>query len=291
MKCFYHPDSEATCGCTRCQQLICEECKAVIRDKVLCLTCAEAVRTIDKSQPPSQADRIIMTDRAIDILREGKINLRFQGIDSPVTPQKNEEIKFVLPNITFLESRSVRTGTAVYGGPTFRVAKGVSFRLGGASGSSTSHEELRPIDSGVLTFTNQRIVFSGRLRTASIQLGKIIIVEPYSSLSYEGVSIQRENNSKMQYFVYSKSHLDKIHLEFISEGETFSPIFNSRLLESVVEGLIVQNKQLVVKGQAKKDDSGKEILEQIKKLGELKDKGIITPQDFELKKTELLKRL
>jgi len=291
VKCAYHPDREATGGCLRCQKLICEECKAVIKGTVYCLTCAEAVRTIDKSQPPSQADKIIMTDRAIEILREGKINLRFQGVDSPVTPQKNEEIKFVLPNISLLESRSVRTGKAIYGGPTFRVTKGVSFRLGGASGSSTSYDELKTIDNGILTFTNQRIVFSGRMRTVGIQLREIIAVEPYSSLSYEGLSIQRENYSKMQYFTYSKGHLDKIHLEFISEEERFSPLCSPKLLESIVEGLIVQNKQFVDNGQAKKDDSGKEILEQIKKLGDLKDKGIITPQEFELKKAELLKRL
>ncbi|MCJ7515308.1 MAG: SHOCT domain-containing protein [Dehalococcoidia bacterium] len=290
-ECAYHPNRKATGGCIRCQKLICEECKVVIRDEVFCPTCAEAVRAIDKSQPPSEADRIIMTRHAINILRDGKINLKFQGIASPVTPQINEEIKFVLPNITLLESRSVRTGTAIYGGPTFRVTKGVSFRLGGVSGSSASHEELRTIDNGILTLTNQRIVFSGSLRTVSIQLGKIITVEPYSSLSYEGLSIQRDNYSKMQYFTYSKGHLDEIHLEFISEGEKFNPLLSPQLLESIVEGLIAQNKQLFVKKQAKKDDSGKEILEQIKKLGDLKDRGIITSQEFELKKAEMLKRL
>jgi hypothetical protein len=291
MRCFYHPDKEATGGCIRCQQLICEECKTIITGEVFCPTCAEAVKIIDKSQHPSQAAKIIMTDRAINILRDGKVNLRFQGIDSPVTPQKNEEIKFVLPNIALLESRSIRTYTAGYGGPTFRVAKGVSFRLGGASGTSTSHEELKTIDNGILTFTNQKIVFSGTFKSISIPLGKIITVEPYSSLSFEGISIQRDNYSKTQYFTYPNGHLDKIHLEFTFEGETLNPMFNFLLLESIVEGLILQNKQLSGKEQAKKDYTGKEILEQIKKLGELKDKGIITAQEFELKKAELLKRL
>jgi hypothetical protein len=42
------------------------------------------------------------------------------------------------------EPRSVRTSRGAYAGPSFRIAKGVSFRFGGYCGTSESHEELRP---------------------------------------------------------------------------------------------------------------------------------------------------
>ena len=57
-------------------------------------------------------------------------------------------------NITLQEPRAVRQTHAAYGGPTIRVAKGVSFRLGGASARSESHEEIRAIDRGSLNFNN-----------------------------------------------------------------------------------------------------------------------------------------
>jgi hypothetical protein len=39
--------------------------------------------------------------------------------------------------------------------PNLRVAKGVSFRLGGASARSESHDEIRVIDQGSLILTNK----------------------------------------------------------------------------------------------------------------------------------------
>jgi len=47
--------------------------------------------------------------------------------------------------INLQEPRAVRTDPAAYCGPTVRVTKGVSLRLGGASARSESHEEIRVI--------------------------------------------------------------------------------------------------------------------------------------------------
>ena len=75
---------------------------------------------------------------------------------SPVILKKNENISIVMNNIHLQEPRAVRQTRAAYGGPTIRVAKGVSFRFGGASAKSESHEEIRVIDQGSLILTNKR---------------------------------------------------------------------------------------------------------------------------------------
>lgn len=97
-------------------------------------------------------------------LKEGNIPPVRMGVEAPIILKKKEEIQLALPNVSLLEPRAVRTGA--YGGPSFRVAKGVYFRVGGVR--SESHEELRNIDQGTLTLTNKRVVFSGTKRTINI---------------------------------------------------------------------------------------------------------------------------
>jgi hypothetical protein len=75
-------------------------------------------------------------------LQNGEITITSSNT-SPVILKKNESLSIVMHNITLQEPRAVRQTHAAYGGPTIRVAKGVSFRLGGASARSESHEEIR----------------------------------------------------------------------------------------------------------------------------------------------------
>ena len=78
-------------------------------------------------------------------LQNGKITITSSNA-SPVILKKNEKLSIVMYNIILQEPRAVRQTHAAYGGPTIRVTKGVSFRLGGASARSESHEEIRNID-------------------------------------------------------------------------------------------------------------------------------------------------
>lgn len=94
---------------------------------------------------------------------------------------------FSFPNISLWESRAVRKTSGGYGGPSFRVAKGVYFRVGGFQAKSESHDELKNIDLGELTLTNKRLVFSGAKRSVNIDIRKIISIEPYS----DGIALRR----------------------------------------------------------------------------------------------------
>jgi len=96
----------------------------------------------------------------MDKLVNGNVNLTSSST-SPIIPKKNEKTNLVMNNVSFLEARSVRQTIGGYGGPTFRVAKGVSFRLGGVSARSVSHDEIKKIDQGTLVLTNKRLIFLG----------------------------------------------------------------------------------------------------------------------------------
>lgn len=164
-------------------------------------------------------------------LGNGLINLK-SSTNSPIIPKKNEETNLVMPNVTFLESRAVRQTVGGYGGPSFRVAKGVSFRFGGVSARSESHEELRKIDQGTLLLTNKRLVFIGAKRTINIDLKKIIAIEPYK----DGIGSQRENKQKTEYF--PQTH--KTNLTITTDSQRISIPINGAVLKAAIMGNIAR---------------------------------------------------
>lgn len=163
-----------------------------------------------------------------DKLFEGKVNLPTKSC--PIILKKDEKPIIAIPNIELREPRSVRTSSGTYGGPTFRISKGVSFRLGGANSRSVSHEEIQKVDEGILTITNKRLVFSGQMKTLNYKLEKIISVTPFM----EGVGIQRDNKQKMEYFLGT----DDIDINFKKDGEVHKTPFYGMLLNNVIMGQI-----------------------------------------------------
>jgi hypothetical protein len=130
-------------------------------------------------------------------LKEGTIPIQIMGGEAPIIIKKDEELQLTLPSIVLREPRAVRQSSGGYGGPSFRVAKGLYFRVGAFGSTSESHEEMRDIDQGTFSLTNKRVVFSGSKRTIEIPLKKIISMEPYS----DGIAIRRSGKEKTQYFI------------------------------------------------------------------------------------------
>lgn len=123
--------------------------------------------------------------------------IKLPAENCPIILKKTETPILVLPNVSLKEPHTVHTSIGGYGGPTIRIAKGISFRLGGASSRSVSHEEIQTIDQGTLTITNKRLSFTGKMKTLNYNLNKIISIAEYE----EGIAIQRENKQKTEYFL------------------------------------------------------------------------------------------
>ena len=150
----------------------------------------------------------------------------------PIILKKNEEANLVLEGISLREPRAVRQTYGGYGGPSFRVAKGVSFRLGSVAARSESHEELRDIDKGTLVLTNKRLIFIGSKRTNNIELKKIIAIEAYK----DGIGSQRENKQKTEYFIGTNNST----LTFKINGRSHTVPFIGPILKAAIEGKIKQ---------------------------------------------------
>jgi hypothetical protein len=164
-------------------------------------------------------------------LANGKVNINSNG-PSPVILKKNENLSIIMENISLQEPRAVRQTRAAYGGPTIRVAKGVSFRLGGASARSESHDEITVIDQGKLVLTNKRLIFIGGKRTVNIDLRKIMAVQAYR----DGIESQRENKQKPEYFTGTDKHSITIN----TNGRINTiPVYGT-VLKAAIQGAISQ---------------------------------------------------
>lgn len=178
-------------------------------------------------QKASQNDLVSFVNQ----LNAGNVNLSIIP-NPPIILRKGEEACVVLSGITLREPRAVRQTRGGYAGPTIRVAKGVSFRMGSVSARSESHEELRNIDQGTLVLTTKRLIFIGSKRTTNIDLPKIISITAYK----DGIASQRENKQKTEYFTGTDRH----SLTFTINRRTHTVPFTGLIMKAAVEGKIRQ---------------------------------------------------
>ncbi len=178
-----------------------------------------------------QKQRVIDVENWLGRLSEGTLRVSFRGVDTPVMLKPSEEILFALPDVTLKEPRAVRKSSGGYAGPSFRVAKGVYFRMGRFGSSSESHQEIRDIDRGILTVTGERLIFSGNMKTVNVDLRKIVQIDPFT----DGLALHREGREKTQYFVWDEN-IGRIQL---SEGERkYAEPISGMIVKCVMEGAI-----------------------------------------------------
>lgn len=130
-----------------------------------------------------------------------ELSLYLQKNVSSILLQKNERAVSVMTAVGLREPRSVRITSGTYGGPSFRVAKGVYFRTGTSRSYSESHEELKDIDGGDFTITNQRIVFAGARKTINIPFKKIIGIEAFSN----SLIVHKDGRERAQHFIWPEN--------------------------------------------------------------------------------------
>lgn len=199
----------------------CLRCGFVNEDNVrFCINCGNELVEDNTTSNIPQNDLEWLAQQ----LYEGRIYLPTR--DCPIILKRGEEPIIVLPNITFKEPRSVRTSVGGYGGPTIRIAKGISFKLGGASSRSVSHEEIKDIDKGTLTITNKRLIFTGSMKTLNYNLSKILSITDFT----DGIAIQRDNKQKTEYF----TDCDKIMFNYKINDQFKTTPFYGSLLKAVI---------------------------------------------------------
>ncbi len=122
-------------------------------------------------------------------LKDGDISVLSEITNAPILLNRDEKCYLMLTGIELYEDRAVRDTVGGYDGFSFRVARGVSYRIGGFSSRGESHMEKRLIDKGIFYVTNKRYIFDGSAKNIEGELKKVISVEAYS----DGIKISRAN--------------------------------------------------------------------------------------------------
>lgn len=129
-------------------------------------------------------------------LQIAKLNAgRLPVVDSPALMTKRGEVVHLETSAALLKQVSVREWQGASQGVSFRVAKGVRYRVGSTKRHLvTVGTELQVIDTGRLAVTNQRAVFLGETKTAEMLYSKLIGMQQYSDAISFSVS-NRQNAS------------------------------------------------------------------------------------------------
>jgi tetratricopeptide (TPR) repeat protein len=133
--------------------------------------------------------------RLLDEIQRG--NLPERSV-SNVIIQKGETVYWAEYG-TLLEERV--TGTRYVGGSqgmSFRVMKGVSYRVGASRGHAVSETGIVPISTGTLILTSKRVIFQGDRKSFSLKLDAILDMQFYK----DGIKLA-ENNKKPKVIKYA----------------------------------------------------------------------------------------
>jgi DNA double-strand break repair helicase HerA and related ATPase len=166
-------------------------------------------------------------------LKESGIQIKFTCGEAPsIALRKNEEVFCDAPT-TLVEPRAVRTWRSTYGGPSLRIAKGLSFRFGASSGTSESHEEMRPIDVGTMVLTNQRMIFVGSKRTIGLPIEKIIGIDDEGYFNW--LRLNLEGKQKAEIFEFDSA----LQIKYEYKGETRSAPFHVAWLIAAINQVLI----------------------------------------------------
>ena len=106
--------------------------------------------------------------------------------------QKGEKVYWAEPSILAEEkviSRKYQGGSQ---GMSFRVMKGVSYRVGGHRGHITSETGVVAVSDGELILTSNRVIFRGDKKSFAVKLDKILDIQLFTN----GFQFSENNKSK-----------------------------------------------------------------------------------------------
>jgi len=106
--------------------------------------------------------------------------------------QKNERAYWVEPVIMAEEKVIRRKYEGGSQGMSFRIMKGVSYRVGGHRGHLTSETGVVAVSEGELVITNKRVIFRGDKKSFATKLENILDIQIFSN----GFQFSENNKSK-----------------------------------------------------------------------------------------------
>lgn len=139
----------------------------------------------------------IVSDEQLEEYAKGNLEgltIEMRGdLKRDIILKKNEIIVIMLSPIDYLEERSKRVSGGGQG-LSFRIAKGVWYRTSQFRSEYT--DTITKLDSGVMTFTNERYIFLGNTKNIDQPLTSLTAINPF----LDGVSFIRSGKQRTEFF-------------------------------------------------------------------------------------------
>jgi hypothetical protein len=114
---------------------------------------------------------------------------------------KSGETAYFSGVTSWAQMKTIKTRAGSKGfSASFRIVKGVSYRIGTVRPVYTSHDALVDIADGQITVTNKRVIFEGSPKSVAILHSRIIDIEAY----VDGIHILK-NSGKNDFFRLSQT--------------------------------------------------------------------------------------
>lgn len=160
---------------------------------------------------------------------------------------------------------------------SIRIAKGFSYRIGTVKPITSTKTVQYTDDIWQFLITNQRVGFIGAKQNFLIPIDKLIQFEA----SWDGLFLMKENTTKLHHIVLTDYDIPLLVLERLYK-EIKEPEARE---ETKLTGKTTETKALPEK---KQDKANSDYMDEIAKLGKLKDDGLITEEEFTEKKKKIL---
>lgn len=113
----------------------------------------------------------------------------------PIILSQGEQAIWVYDNVTMYQEKITREWVGRYNGISYRVMKGVYYRIGGSKGHPVERSSMEKMGVGILILTNKNICFHTNSRSIKIPYKKLAGMTSYSDgieIHQDGAKAQRQ---------------------------------------------------------------------------------------------------
>ncbi|HSV75284.1 MAG TPA: hypothetical protein VLH79_16130 [Chthonomonadales bacterium] len=154
----------------------------------------------DLAKLPEDAKLKLVMGRVLREVMEGRIPPCPTAVDGahPFNLQRSEQMVWLFRRVRYIEEKTRRRYVGGSSGMSFRVMKGVYYRVGQSRGRVEEHTSMEQADVGLLGLTTKHLYFAGDRRSLRLPYSKLVTIRPYNN----GIGVVRDTaTARPQLFV------------------------------------------------------------------------------------------
>lgn len=113
-------------------------------------------------------------------------------VQLPILMAKGESLLWAYNNVNYYQEKVHKEFVGRHHGVSFKIAKGVYYRVGQSKGTPVEHSYMNNEGVGTLFVTNKNLIFNSPTKSLKIPFSKLVGVTPYS----DGLEVHKDGAAK-----------------------------------------------------------------------------------------------